>query len=447
MTFTGLDTEPSSPSPPDGAGAPPSCDAAAEPTAASEVHEPESPQDGPTEKSANVMAPHARPPAASLVSIPIKHKPAGPTKAGDLTRFFELAHRQARTPAPSEPPSVAAPPATALEVESAPATVPTATLAIELPVAEAVAEPAPLETTPEPPPAETAALPEAVALPEVTTEPSFPLMLAPPATKAEDLMVPAPAEPAPASVVDIAVVAEPAWSADAAGTEADFSSETIEPLNVSFVLMDETAAAAHEPTQADTEPAAAETAITEPASPLVTPLQTSETAVPAPVEPASVATLPMPVAPPVPTFNELADYWRSLRNGADHPPTESIDRDLVTERWPGSLLITYTPASHDPRSELRPGRVTRLGTACAETQNVVDAGSHSTEWMLEVAHTALINDEPVEEQQRLSTLKGVAGFRMVALPLGSPTGLANAILCTLLPCPGAPRFGKRRIWL
>jgi len=162
----------------------------------------------------------------------------------------------------------------------------------------------------------------------------------------------------------------------------------------------------------------------------------------APVEP-----LPVPTPPAAPEFTELADYWRSLLGGEDHPTLDSIDRDLVTERWPGSLLIAYTPASQDPRGELRPGRVTRLGTACAATQSAVDAGSHSTEWMLEVARAALVNDEPVEEQQRLATLTGVAGFRMVALPLGPSNGLASAVLCTLLPSPVAPRFGKRRTWL
>jgi hypothetical protein len=243
-------------------------------------------------------------------------------------------------------------------------------------------------------------------------------------------------------------------------------------LHVSFVLTDEPPAPSEvqEPTQAEAEPPAAEAAIAEPEFPLAAPSPTAEPAPPlaalsvvepAPVEPLPVAPSPVasapveplpapvrvPVALPVPAFKDLADYWRSLRDGADHPAAESIDRDLVTERWPGTLLFTYTPTSHDPRGELRPGRVTRLGSACAETQNVVDAGSHSTEWMLEVAHTALVNDEPVEEQQRLSTLTGVGGFRMVALPLGSPKGLANAVLCTLLPCATAPRFGKRRIWL
>ena len=108
-----------------------------------------------------------------------------------------------------------------------------------------------------------------------------------------------------------------------------------------------------------------------------------------PIAPAARAEPIAPRISPAAKFTELADYWRSLRVGEDHPATEAVDHALVTERWPGSLLIAYTPASQDPRGELRPGRVTRLGTACAETQNVVDAGSHSTEWMLEVARKKL----------------------------------------------------------
>src|SRR4029077_20075289 len=122
------------------------------------------------------------------------------------------------------------------------------------------------------------------------------------------------------------------------------------------------------------------------------------------VEPAPAL---VPAAARTPAFKDLVDYWRSLRQGDDHPAEESIDRDLVTERWPGTLLMTYLPASQDPRGESRPSRVTRLGTACAETQSVAEAGSQSTEWMLEVARTALVNDEPVEEQQRLATFTGV----------------------------------------
>ncbi len=58
-----------------------------------------------------------------------------------------------------------------------------------------------------------------------------------------------------------------------------------------------------------------------------------------------------------------------------------------------------------------------------------------------------VSDEPLEELQRLATCTGAAGFRLVALPLGPTNGLANAVLCAMVPNSAAPRFGKRRAWL
>jgi hypothetical protein len=213
----------------------------------------------------------------------------------------------------------------------------------------------------------------------------------------------------------------------------------------------------------DSEPACAAVDIdAEPMLPSAPPMEAIPEAPPSaatvsPVEPTPsaepLAVEIAPVEPPAhrqvmaPASADLADYWRSLRAGDDHPAAQAVDRDLVTERWPGSLLIGYTPATEDPRGEPRPAQVTRLGTACAETQDAVDAGSYATEWMLEVARAALLNDEPVEELQRLPTRNGAAGFRMLALPLGPAQGLANAVLCALTPSSAAPRFGKRRAWL
>ena len=339
-------------------------------------------------KPASGEATAGKRPLASLASIAAKNKPAGPSKAGDLTRFFELAHRQTMTLA--EPPSI-------------PALVP---VSVVPPVRESQPEAAP-----------SAIVPTEAAVAEVPSE----LEAAPEPTRAE-----APAEIEPTIVSEVPL-------------------EAPEPLAGMFAPVEETS-----PPVEIAEPAPE--AVEPPPATLGSVLDIEAAGLRAP-EPPADSTPPATIAPvepqqtPAPKFTELADYWRSLRVGDDHPAAQFVDHDLVTELWPGSLLISYTPASQDPRGELRPGRVTRLGTCCRETQNAVDAGSHSTEWMLEVARTALINDEPLEEQQRLATLTGDEGFRMVALPLGPPKGLANAVLCTLLPSPGAPRFGKRRTWL
>jgi hypothetical protein len=474
MALSALDMEQSSPSPPPGgAAAPPTGDGAAEHGSSSEAAAPKA------------HAP-AKPPAASLLGISLKGKAAGPAKAGDLTRFFEIAHRQTKPAKPSEDSPSQAPTVAAAEAESTPPPLMADALPVETPIAEAPIEPTALEDAAPPAVTEVTISAEAPVASDAILEPSFPLLLAPPAVEdIVDATVPVPLETPPA----------PDWIKAASTDESAFTAEPTQPLSVALVPMEartpaagalETPASAidapapempvPEASPATLEPAVERTeappalsplavaAPIEPASPASEPPPSSEPPpiAAAPVEPAPAAQpAPTPIAPvePVPTplslpaeqhapaFKELVDYWRSLRSGDDHPPAESIDRGLVTERWPGTLLIAYTPASQDPRGELRPGHVTRLGSASTETQNAVEAGSHSTEWMLEVARTALVNDEPVEEQQRLATIKGVAGFRMVALPLGPSRGLPTSVLCTLMPSQSAPRFGKRRIWL
>jgi hypothetical protein len=395
MPMPAFDMEPGSTSLPDGNPAPPSPDDAVVGTPPPDAEAaPAKPRSGGTVPG--------KPPTASLISITGKAKPA-PSKAGDLTRLFALAHRQG----PSEPvePVPAADPApispAVLDNPPEPQTMP-----VWRPIAEVSPE---LETTPDLPSVE----PIGFVEPPMASEP------------AADVWV----EPTPVEPLDLSLMMAEDAAADAA-----------ERLSVVLAPTDD----GSEPLElSEPAPDVVEPAIPTPAVPIepATPLTPALSRIPERASPAP------PTAPPVAKFVELADYWRSLRNGDDHPAAESIDHDLVSKRWPGSLLIAYTPASQDPRGEPRPGRVTRLGTACAETQNAVDAGSHSTEWMLEVARAALINDEPVEEHQRLATLRGDASFRIVALPLGPPKGLATAVLCTLLPSSGAPRFGKRRVWL
>jgi len=475
MPLSALDMEPSSPSPPpEGAAAPPPGEGTAEPVPAPEA----------ATRSPTPHAP-AKPPAASLLGVMAKSKAAGPSKAGDLTRFFEIAHRLPKPVAPpSEPLLPEAPAIPALEVESVSPPLEPPASPSEMPVAAAPPE---LDAPESATPAVAEASPRAEpAVPfEPSVEPSVPLLLAPPAAvEVADATVHAPVGSPSAYPTGSDDRGIPEWLKAASEDESAFQSEPAEPLNVALVPAEETpqptvaagvpevlsettsvsnaiepAPAPAEPSPAVQAPAVADVAPIEPAvaaaeaapAPEPAPLVPVPAPLPEPPEPTRAAVEPRPeptpAAPRTPAFKELVDYWRSLRSGDDHPAAELIDRDLVTERWPGTLLIAYTPASQDPRGELRPGRVTRLGSACTETQSVVEAGSHSTEWMLEVARTAIVNDEPVEEQQRLATIKGVAGFRMVALPLGPPRALPTAVLCTLMPSPGAPRFGKRRVWL
>jgi len=430
MVMPAFDMESSSTSSsPDGTVAPPNSEDSA-------TASPATREAGPAKATTGATAP-TKPPPASLVSIPVKNRPAASSiKAGDLTRLFELARRQTVTPAtPSEPSPSEPSPLAAATTEVAPAAEPVVSFldASESLLPEIATEPPVEAVSPIEPPRISA-----TTLAETPTEETSaeidalerPLDIAPSEADVEANAVAAKGSvPASPHAVALAEQPEPASAPPKFATQApnEETSAEIEALKRPLDVA---------PSEAEVEAKI----LDEPEAPRLT-------EPPHPVAPAARSEPIGPRISPAAKFTELADYWRSLRVGEDHPATEAVDHALVTERWPGSLLIAYTPAAQDPRGELRPGRVTRLGTACAETQNVVDAGSHATEWMLEAARTALINDEPVEEQQRLATLKGVAGFRMVALPLGPPKGLPNAILCALLPSPGAPRFGKRRTWL
>jgi hypothetical protein len=406
---------------------------------------------GPSTNSSRSAAAPVKPPPASLVSVTIKGKRAGPAKSGDLTRLFELARRNEEAPPAAGEPASEPPPAPATGLEASPQPAPAAGSPIETSAAEDMADSTPTGPPPATMPIEDLVSLEPTIFPQPMLEPSIPPMLAPSANAAiEDATLPrGPATPGPASPAEAAVVALPDW-VTATTDRSDVASKTTEPLEATLVPLEppslamEAGKAAQDEVRAAPEIAAAP--IPEPAPSPVDPPPVTE---PSPVAVAPVEPLlaPVPAPPPMPAFKELVDYWRWLRRGDGHPAAAAVDRELVTERWPGTLLIAYTPVSQDPRGEPRPGRVTRLGPAGAEIQSVVDAGSHSTEWMLEVARTALVNDEPVEEQQRLETVSGAAGFRMVALPLGPPKALADAVLCALVPSSGAPRFGKRRTWL
>lgn len=161
----------------------------------------------------------------------------------------------------------------------------------------------------------------------------------------------------------------------------------------------------------------------------------------------AAAAEPATAEPSLPDLKDLPGYWRFLRGTAEFPSSEFLDRDVVSARWPGSLLIAFMRNAQDPRSEPSLARVTRLGVTNADTENAVDYAPYATEWMLDLGRAALSACEPIEELQRLPTRAGAAGFRLVALPLGPLNGDPDSVLCQLMPDTAAPRFGKKRNWL
>lgn len=164
-------------------------------------------------------------------------------------------------------------------------------------------------------------------------------------------------------------------------------------------------------------------------------------------EPLPAAPTPLAASPVhhAPEFADIAGYWRSLCGDRVYPSTSAVDRELVSKRWPGTLMISFarTPGVRDPSI----GGVARLGAASTAMQEAIDSGSYAIEWMIEVGRAALAASAPLEELQRLPTRAGTIAFRLLALPLGAPHAEPDSVLCHLAPAAAAPRFGKRRNWL
>jgi hypothetical protein len=365
--------------------------------------------------------PNGKPPAASLSTISYKGKVPPPRKSGDLTRLFEMARTK-------KEPSTA-------RGEVVP-------IAMPEPSHEPPAEtPSPAWSAPESP--ALAALDLTSAAPSDTVEPL---------TLSLDAV-----EPPPGELTVAAVTPETPAEAPASATQSPVESVTeIVPMSLHAITT--------EPVAPETLAAPAHTVlpswVMDAAEP---PLPVKEFPELAPEPEIAVETTPVQAPdpgpePPVPAaepvaaetpreFETLTEYWRFLRGDQEFPAASHVDRRLVAERWPSSLLLAFAPMSSNGRGEPELAQVTRLGRACADAESAVEYSPYATRWMLELGRAALRAGEPVEELARLSTAEGGCGFRLVALPLGPAGADPDSVLCELVPSTAAPRFGKRRVWL
>ena len=365
--------------------------------------------------------PSGKPPAASLSTISFKGKVPPPRKTGDLTRLFEMARTQ-------KEPSVARGEVVAI--------------AMPVPSDERPAEtPSPAWSAPAPP--ALAALDLTSAAPADTVEPL---------TLSLDAVEPPQGE----LTVSAETLETPAEAPTQAAWSPDEPVAEIVPLSLHAIVAE---AAAPETPAASTHTLLPRWVL----DAAVPPLPAKEFPEPAPEPEVAVETAPVQTPDPTPEspppavehmaeqapheFQTLTEYWRFLRGNREFPAASHVDRSLVAERWPSSLLLAFTPVSSDGRSEPELSQVTRLGRACADAESAVEYSPYATRWMLELGRAALRAGEPVEELARLSTVEGGRGFRLVALPLGPAGADPDTVLCELVPSTAAPRFGKRRVWL
>ena len=148
----------------------------------------------------------------------------------------------------------------------------------------------------------------------------------------------------------------------------------------------------------------------EPAVPALAPTPT-----PSPVRPAAA-----PANEPPPRAEEIVVYWERLRRGRAVPPIAELDRSLVGNAWPDSLIVMFDRDTGTPR-------ISRLGA----TDGAIEYTPMVTDWILTRARQAAKRLAKHEEVQSFPLQDESARYRLFLLPLGMGSGSTEGVLCHL----------------
>ena len=163
-----------------------------------------------------------------------------------------------------------------------------------------------------------------------------------------------------------------------------------------------------------------------------------------PPEPPAVAE-PSDAAPRGPIPDDIVDYWRLLRADRTFASPADLDATLFSFRWPDSMLLAYVPDTVGTGQTPAVAKVSRLGLPrCATGESKIEYTPLITEWVLSLGRDVVRSGEAVEEYGRFPTENGIAGYRIVALPLSSGADRPDHVLCSLTCAESSTRFGRRR---
>jgi hypothetical protein len=132
-------------------------------------------------------------------------------------------------------------------------------------------------------------------------------------------------------------------------------------------------------------------------------------------------------APSIRTDDILA-YWEQLRRGRPFPALADLDRGLVGNSWPGSLIVAFEADGSMPR-------ISRLGGA---EEDGIAYTPMVTDWILSRARHAVRRAAKLDEVQSFP-MEGLAPrYRMLVLPFAMAGGASDCALCHLCPAPPGP---------
>lgn len=140
---------------------------------------------------------------------------------------------------------------------------------------------------------------------------------------------------------------------------------------------------------------------------------------------------PMPEPAPEPiqfgpgprSADDIIDYWDSLRGARDFPGLDDLDRNLIADCWPNSVLLAFAQA----QGEAPTPRITRLG----EPNGEIEYTAMVTDWILSRGRYVAKRGDPMEEEQRFPVSTGSARYRLLLLPFSSYGLQSDHVLCHL----------------
>ena len=134
-----------------------------------------------------------------------------------------------------------------------------------------------------------------------------------------------------------------------------------------------------------------------------------------PPAPARPPAAPAPTAEPPPRAEEIVLYWERLRRGRPLPALGELDRALVANAWPDSLIVMF---DHDALP-----RISRLGAS----DGAVEYTPMVTDWILTRARHAARHGTKLDEVQSFPLEGESARYRLFLLPFAA----GESVLCHL----------------
>jgi hypothetical protein len=122
-----------------------------------------------------------------------------------------------------------------------------------------------------------------------------------------------------------------------------------------------------------------------------------------------------------PEYWEFIDYWNRLRRDRPLPALTLLDRELVADCWPDSLMVTY------PTADAPMPQIARLSKATGE----IEYTPMVTDWIISCAREVARHGEAMEDEQEFPLAGGTTGYRLLLLPFAGAQGDSDHVLCHL----------------